>query len=45
MSGGTGRFEFAEGYMDVTGYADDPLAITTMFMTGDGLISSVGSSK
>lgn len=45
MNGGTGRFEFAEGYMDVTGYADDPLAITTMFMTGDGLISSVGSSK
>ena len=45
FDGGTGRFEFAEGYMDVTGYADNPVSITSMYMIGDGLISSVGSSK
>ena len=45
IDGGTGRFEFADGYMDITGYADDPTAITTVHMEGEGFISSVGSSK
>ncbi len=45
FDGGSGRFENAEGYMDVTGYADDPTAITTIYMKGEGLISNVGSGK
>jgi hypothetical protein len=45
INGGTGRFEFAQGCMDVTGYADDPAAITTMYMKGEGFISNVGSKK
>ncbi len=44
-NGGTGRFEHAKGFMNFIGYADDPMAITTMFMTGEGMISNVGSSK
>lgn len=44
-SGGTGRFENAEGYMDITGYADNPAEITTVYMKGEGLISNVGSGK
>lgn len=47
--GGTGRFKFAEGYMEITGYAEFdatyPMLITTMHMKGEGLISSVGSGK
>ena len=45
VDGGTGRFEFAEGYFTITGYADDPAAITTMYMEAEGMLSSVGSSK
>ena len=45
VEGGTGRFEFAEGYFTITGYADDPFAITTMYMKAKGMLSSVGSSK
>jgi hypothetical protein len=45
FGGGTGRFELAEGYLEVTGYADNPAAITTMYMKGEGLISSVGGKK
>ena len=45
IEGGTGRFEFADGYAEATGYADNPTAITTMYMTCEGLISSVGSTK
>ena len=45
IKNGTGRFKNAEGYMEASGYADDPLAITTMFMHCEGLISNVGSGK
>jgi len=42
---GTGRFENASGFMDCTGYADDPLAISRMYMSCQGLISNIGSTK
>lgn len=45
IANGTGRFEHAEGLVYFTGYADDPYAITSMYMTCEGLISNVGSSK
>ncbi len=41
-SGGTGRFENASGYLDVTGYVDES---HVLWMKGDGLLSNVGSSK
>lgn len=44
FNGGTGRFCQAQGSMEFTGYADDPMNITTMYMQVDGLISNVGSS-
>jgi hypothetical protein len=45
IDGGTGRFEDAAGYLDITGYADDPLAITVMYMHAEGYLSSVGSKN
>lgn len=42
--GGTGRFGQAQGYIDATGYADDPVKTTAMFFEGEGMISNVGSS-
>lgn len=45
FNGGSGRFENAEGFLEITGYADDPINITTMYMTCKGLISNVGRSK
>ena len=45
IENGTGRFQNAEGYIEARGYADDPKAITTMYMHCEGLISSVGSGK
>ncbi|RIJ48387.1 hypothetical protein D1614_11735 [Maribellus luteus] len=44
FDGGTGRFCQAQGSMEFTGYADDAMNITTMYMQIDGIISNVGSS-
>lgn len=45
INGGSGRFEDAEGYLEITGYADNPTAITVMYMDAEGMLSSVGSKK
>jgi steroid delta-isomerase-like uncharacterized protein len=42
--GGTGRFGQAQGYIDASGYADDPEKTTSMFFEAEGMISNVGSS-
>ncbi|MCE4563100.1 nuclear transport factor 2 family protein [Maribellus sp. CM-23] len=44
FDGGTGRFCQAQGSMEFTGYADDPMNIATMYMQVEGLITNVGSS-
>ena len=44
FDGGTGRFGQAQGYMNFTGSADDPMNISAMYMQAEGLISNVGSS-
>ena len=44
FDGGTGRFCQAQGSMNFTGYADDPVNITTMIMQVEGMITNVGSS-
>lgn len=44
FNGGTGRFSQAGGTAEFTGYADDPMNITSMYMHMDGMISNVGSS-
>lgn len=44
FNGGTGRFCQAQGSMEINGYADDPMNISTMFMQGEGMITNVGSN-
>lgn len=44
FDGGTGRFSQAQGMTEFTGYADDPMNITTMYMQAEGMITNVGSS-
>jgi|GEM_PF-830560 len=44
FNGGTGRFGQAEGSAEFTGYADDPMNITSMYMHMEGMITNVGSS-
>ncbi len=43
FDGGTGKYANTEGYMNITGYADNPVAITTMYMECEGIISIVGN--
>jgi len=42
FDGGTGRFCQAQGSLEFTGYADDPMNITTMYMNIEGMITNVG---
>ena len=44
FSGGTGRFCQAKGSAEFSGYADDPMNITSMFMQMEGMITNVGYS-
>lgn len=41
-NGGTGRFENASGYLDVTGFIDES---SILWMKGEGLLANVGNSK